>query len=130
MCLAIVYSKKRTTQLVKDLEAREDGYIWLWKVFEVDVDDNLVAQFHDYSFYEGKNTAKGKVALKLNGTASSYQYEPGFHCFEDYEDACYWERNSEGICDKIVVPIKVRKSWITSAGWQERPVFVCKHIII
>ena len=131
MCLRVVFDMIKPA--VNALDVRADGYIWLWKVFDIDEDDNLIAQFNKYSFYEGKNTAKGKIVKEFDGIKSDTQYEPGFHCFVYEGDAHDWKhtsRNDRGR-ERIVVPIKVRKSWITAYGTQSRcDVIVCKHIII
>jgi hypothetical protein len=112
-------------------KADEDGYIWLWKVFDVKEDDTLVSQYHDYSFYEGKNTARGKFIKTYLGARSPLQYEPGFHCFTKKADAKYWKKYSaDKDRERIIVPIKVKKEWITSVGYQAGTVIVCKHIII
>ena len=131
MCLEHLHfgSKNVIDTLVK--KADEEGYIWLWKVFEVKLDDTLVAQFHDYSFYEGKNTARGRIAKELDGDKAVVQYTPGFHCCINKIDARWWKKVSrDNHREKIIVPIKVKKEWITAVGYQGGIVIVCKHIII
>ena len=137
MCLNYSMSAREQKSEIDKLEVKEDGYVWLWKVFDVDSEGNLVAQFNDYDFYEGKNTAKGKIVKAYNGSKASYQYTPGFHAFFNKDDAEWWERESKYTrADRIVVPIKVKKSWITTIGFQDIgwadfiKVVVCKHIII
>lgn len=131
MCLDYVNKQKKH---IRNLEARVDGYIWLWKVFDLDVNDNLIAQFQNYNFYEGKNTARGEKIYDFSGYISHHQYEPGFHCFTTKSEAETWAMNSRN--DKkrkrIVVPIKVRRTWITATGCQDflGDIIVCKHIII
>ena len=129
MCLESLGSHQK--KCIKKLETREDGYVWLWKVFDLDKEDNLVAQFHDYNFYEGKNTAEGDVVLDLNKYRSSLQYKLGFHCFTTENDAHDWlEEIIDTGRNRVIVPVKVRKTWITAIGYQGGLVVVCKHIII
>lgn len=132
MCLGVVSEQTEQKKVIRELEIREDGYVWLWKVFDLDIDDNLVAQFNEYDFYEGKNTARGKYAKYSNGEPCIEQYEPGFHCFDKEEDANRWIRNARSTNrERVIVPIQVKKSWITSTGWQSgKHVIVCKHIVI
>ncbi len=133
MCLTSNYRGNKQ-HYIKDLETRVDGYIWLWKLFALDEEDNLIAQFQKYDFYEGKNTAKGKVIKSFHGYRSDCQYEPGFHCFASEEQAINWDSNSRNDEneERVVVPIKVRRTWITTIGYQDSAgkVIVCKHIII
>ena len=130
MCLDCidVDSKK----VIRRLESREDGYIWLWKVFDLDKYGNLVGQFHKYDFYEGKNTAGNIKIMNYQNFIADVQYEPGFHCCLTKKEAEAWLENSvDTNRERVVVPIKVRRTWITTIGYQEKAlVVVCKHIII
>lgn len=131
MCLNSIENKPK--KVIGKLKLRKDGYIRLWKVFDVDANDNLVAQFHEYSFYEGKNTATGVTVWDYQGDKAYYQYGLGFHCFGTKKDAEEWKEDScnDHCRERTVVPIKVKKSWITTVGYQSGDtVFVCKHIFI
>lgn len=134
MCLGHGQVKKRT--FIKKLKFEEDKYIKLWKLFDIDKEGNLVAQFHDYTFQKGKNTATGKTITTYKGYISNYQYKPGFHCFIDKKDAEKWLKQIRPTGrSRTIVPVKVRKSWITNVGYQEfqfdyRLALVCKHIFI
>jgi hypothetical protein len=134
MCLESNFGTKNVKSIIRKLETRVDGYVWLWKVFDVDEFGNLIAQFQDYSFYEGKNTAEGNRINDYYGLRAYCQYEPGFHCFAKEYEAEDWALESRNNYhrDRIVVPVKVKKTWITTVGWQEvaGDVIVCKHIII
>jgi hypothetical protein len=133
MCLDILSNKVNKKSHIADLAIEKDGYICMWKVFDVDKDDNLVAQFHNYNFYEGKNTARGKIILNFDGDEARVKYEPGFHCFKDEEEAANWSQgcNNDSGRERVTYPIKVKREWITSVGSQGwRRVFVCKHIFI
>ena len=131
MCLDHLHHDSKNVIDTLAKKADGDGYIWLWKVFDVKTDDTLVAQFHNYSFYEGKNTARGKIAKELYGDKADVQYTPGFHCYITKTNARYWKKVSrDNNREKIIVPIKVKKEWITSVGYQAGIVVVCKHIII
>jgi len=131
MCLDS--SKTKQKAFIRDLKFGKDKYVKLWKVFDVDEEDNLVAQFHDYKFKKGKNTAKGEFIKTYSGGKSDYQYKPGFHCFSNKKDAEAWEFESNNMYNRkrVVLPVKVRKSWITNVGIQSgNLVLVCKHIFI
>lgn len=130
MCLD--WAGNNLKRSVRELEIREDGYVWLWKVFDLDKEDNLVGQFHKYDFYEGKNTAKGQIVLDYSRYIATIQYEPGFHCFLDKKAADDWAKYAKNTSrERVIVPVKVRKTWITTIGEQDSTkVVVCKHIII
>lgn len=135
MCLECAGQAKEQKKYIRDLEVREDGYVWLWKIFNLDFEDNLVAQFQNYAFYEGKNTAEGDTIYEYDSEIEAgCQYEPGFHCLDTEEAAMTWgdnSRNDKG-GERIVVPVQVRRTWVTTVGYQDGAgrVFVCKHIII
>jgi hypothetical protein len=140
MCLTVLH--KKIDKEINYLENDDENYIILWKVFDVTTSGTLSAQFNKYSFREGKNTARGKKILvghtgKRN--VASLQYKPGFHCFLCEKDAKEWFYNAKNIKQRkrVVLPIKVKKSWITSTGLQnssydKNPLVavVCKHIFI
>ena len=67
MCLDVIHNEKDQKEIVKNLKTRKDDYVIVYKVFCVDYDDNLIAQFEDYDFYEGKNTSKSKYITNFLG---------------------------------------------------------------
>lgn len=137
MCLDILSEKSIKEATIEKLEFDKDGYTQLWKVFDIgDKESNeghLLAQFHNFSFKKGKNTAEGDIIFDFMGWESSVRYEPGFHCFLTEKEAGTWQHDVVGKYNRkrIVVPVKVKKSWITSIGIQDdMNVTVCKHIFI
>jgi len=131
MCLDS--SKTKQKAFIRDLKFGKDKYVELWKVFDLDAEGNLVAQFHNYNFNKGKNTARGTCIREYLGGKSGYQYEPGFHCFIGRESAISWKKDAKNNYgrERIIKSIKVRKSWITNIGYQDdHLVLVCKHIVI
>jgi len=135
MCLDTGEKGKEAKKFVKSLKMTKDKYITLWKVFDINDEGNLISQFYDYKFTEGKNTADEKEIKDLSGLKALYQYKSGFHCFADEASAERWTSGSinEFNRDRVVKPVKVRKTWITSIGWQSGAggtIAICKHIII
>ena len=118
---------------IKALRFTKRGYTTMWKVFGVDRNDELVGDFGRYSYYEGKNTAVTDYLIELFHWPRRYQ--AGFHCFITKEAAKKWLLCTGG-CGKDVVPVKVRKAWITTVGHQNTlyqgrlAVAICKHMII
>ena len=132
MCLCHAIAKR---PLISSLEIREDGYVWLWKVFGVNYDNTLTGQFKEFTSYGGKNTAKTTPIKELGGGRAYFQYPSGFHCFVTEDVAREWVYGSNTIAaigvERVVVPVKIRKKWIVATGDQAgRKVVVCKHIII
>ena len=121
MCLATI--SRSLKKEIDRLKVNSRGYITLWKVFGLR-GKYLVADCQTFTFYEGKNTARG-------GNLSNdkfFPYPAGFHCFTTEESAAGWNR---GDMFGHIQKIKTRKNWITSVGTQgRRKVVVCKHIII
>ena len=76
MCLDAVKRPAEAKRVTKDMDIKKDKYVKLWKVFCIDENDCLVAQFKKYQFYKGKNTAKGEVITNLYGkkVSSREQY--------------------------------------------------------
>jgi hypothetical protein len=135
MCLSRVYKGKEKTETIKELEIRDDGYVWLWKVFGVNFDDTLTGQFKKHTFWDGKNTARHRIIRSLGNYREGRQYPSGFHCFTSKYAADKWRLNSNRDCalgaSRITVPVKVKKSWIVAVGNQSnKETIVCKHIII
>ena len=124
MCLhEISYNLKKE---VAKLKVESDGYIWLYKVFGLASDDELIGDYNSFVFYEGKNTASdGEIGY--NPT-----YSAGFHCFAHKAATKLWHPRHY---DSHIGLVKTRKSWITAVGKQyangrRNKVVVCKHIII
>ena len=134
MCLNTRKKLKEKKAFIKSLKPERDGYIWLWKVFGCWSNGELTGQFKRYDFYEGLNVAKGTVIRDLYGDEDYTQYTPGFHCFTTKGAAIWWMNNSNtrralGV-ERIIAPVKVRKSWITDVGVQSnRTAVVCKKMI-
>lgn len=134
MCLDHGETKKRA--FIRNLKFGKDKYIKLWKVFDINEDGEMVAQFNAYTFQKGKNTAEGKIVKTYKGYEASYQYELGFHCFLTKKDCEDWlEVVRRTGRSRIIKPVKIKKSWITNIGHQEfqfsyKLVIVCKHIVI
>lgn len=128
MCLENVKSEQEKMDYIDKMDVRVDGYIWLWRGYTVRKDGFLTGQYWSDPVYEGKNTCKQRtVGYGRN------KYKSGFHCWTTRAHAKKWN-DYEG--DKsVIVPVKVKKSWITSVGIQRgisvtAAAVVCKHIII
>jgi len=132
MCLDRKFNRKNTKTFIDNLDIRVDGYIWLWKCFAVSPRGVLKGQYYGGEcFYDGKNTC----IRKKTGVG----YMSGFHCFARKTDAVSWNREESK--DSVIVPVKVKKSWITTIGEQgynrvnyekygKHQIVVCEHIII
>lgn len=131
MCIDCIEPRTERRNITKGLPFRKDRYVTLWKVFDIH-DNKLIAQFNDYEFQTGKNTATGKVIKAYSGGVADIQYKPGFHCFTNRKDANEWKnscRNSDR--QRVIKTVKIRKGWITGIGEQGGlTVVICKHIII
>lgn len=136
MCVSWVMARAERRIITKKLSFGKDRYVTLWKVFDIKSNnkqiEKLQAQFNEYIFTIGKNTAEGKHITNTLGGWEDVQYTPGFHCFmyksdaENWKDGCVYQH-----VERIVLPVKIRKGWITSMGKQNGfTVIVCKHIII
>ena len=134
MCLDAVRKPAEAKRVTRDLDIKKDKYVRLWKVFCIDKDGCLVAQFKKYQFYEGKNTAKGETITNIHGRKdNNIQYTPGFHSFTTKHDAEGWINISNDFLrlKKEVYPVRIKKAWITDIGVQGgRVVVVSKHIVI
>lgn len=131
MCLE--RGKKQKREFIRKLQLGKDKYIKLWKVIDINKDGEMVAQFHDYTFQVGKNTANGIYIKAYNGEEAEYQYEPGFHCFLSKANAERWkdDANNDYNRKRVVMFVKAKKSWITNVGMQSNKiVIVCEHIVI
>ena len=126
MCLCTVYEGRKKENAINRLDVRVDGYIWLWKAFGEGYDGNLHPPCFWANIYEGKNTAKGNYIsyYDYSGFGGGHkQYKAGFHCMTTERNAKPW--------GQVIVPIKVKREWITSIGLQDGDkCVVCKHIII
>ena len=122
MCLCTILPNEQTKRFINRMDVRVDGYVWLWKTFMVNDDETLSGSWRKHTYYEGKNTAEGSHI----GDDYGISYPCGFHCFTRRKDAEFY-----GGWPEVVVPIKVRKSWITTVGSTcDLAAVVCKHIII
>ena len=135
MCLSVIHSLEKRAETISKLKVRKDGYTTVYKVFGVDNEDNLIAQFKDYAFYEGKNTARCKYVTTLTGAKELGQYQPGFHSFLTKGSATQWMRDCNiPFCksrEMVVYPVKIKKEWITGTGYQNgATVIVSKHMVI
>jgi len=129
------HSKKERKEIIDKLEVGKDGYVTLYKVFTAKPNGDLMPQFKNYVFYEGKNTARGKYITNLAGAKDWNQYQPGFHSFVKKKDAASWMRRSNtngfNTQDVVIYPVKIRKSWITNTGVHgDRITIVSEHIVI
>ncbi len=135
MCLASVHYEIKRKEIIEKLKLRKDKYMTVYKIFAVGEGGNLLAVFKNYQFYEGKNTAEGEVIFDIRGSKSYTQYKPGFHSFLNRKGAEKWKENCNFGFTKsselVVYPVRIRKSWITTVGWQGgQDVIVSKHIVI
>ena len=135
MCLCKIHTEEQRKRTINKLKFSKEGYKTVYKVFGVDDDGNLIAQFVDYKFRKGKNTARNKYIIGLDGDKEFHQYTPGFHAFLTKGKAtkwisnCNWTRAKSG--KLIVKSVKIKKEWITDIGRQSHSnVVVSKHIII
>lgn len=135
MCIDHIHGKDNKEITINKLKPDKDGYITVYKVFCVNEKKELVPQFKDYKFHEGKNTAKGIYISNPVGHKEFTQYKPGFHSFTNEKAAQEWIDESNiaylNSPEMVVCPVKIRKTWITDTGFQNGDrVIVSKHIVI
>jgi len=135
MCLDVVKRPAEAKRVTRNMDIKKDKYVKLWKVFCIDENDCLVAQFKKYQFYEGKNTARGEAITNMHGDKiySREQYTPGFHSFTSKKDAERWINISNDFSGlkREIYPVRIKKAWVTNIGVQNgKVVVVSKHIVI
>lgn len=116
MCLNSVNDKKEHADIISKLIEDKDGYITVYKGVNIYCDDDeyypMVMTFKG-AYKTGLNKAKRLFFLKRSwefDVNTGKMYRHGFYCCVDKKTIKDYQYN--------VIPVKIRKEWITVSGYQ------------